>query len=94
MPAPVIINTAAIQYAQGVTECHCVITADTVVGPTTVQQVVVVDSTTLAEDWTDADLAAAVAAVLNVPPADVSVATPPVGKVATAVRATLANPEE
>ena len=58
MPTPVIINTAAIQYAQGVTECHCVITADTVVGPTTVSQVVVVDSTTLAEDWTDADLAA------------------------------------
>lgn len=89
MPTPVIINTAAIQYAQGVTECHCVITAQTVVGVTTVQQVVVVDSTTLAEDWTDADLAAAVAAILNVPPADVAVAKPPVGKVATAVRASV-----
>lgn len=89
MPTPVIINTAAIQYAQGVTECHCVITAQTVVGITTVQQVVVVDSTTLAEDWTDADLAAAVAAILNVPSADVAVAEPPVGKVATAVRASV-----
>ena len=87
MPTPVIINTAAIQYAQGTTECHCVITADTVVGPTTVQQVVVVDSTTLAEDWSDADLCAAVATILNVPASDVSVATKPEGKVSSAIRA-------
>lgn len=87
MPTPVIINTAAIQYAQGTTECHCVITADTVVGPTTVQQVVVVDSTTLAENWTDADLCAAVATALGVPAEDVSVADAPEGKVSTAVRA-------
>lgn len=87
MPTPVIINTAAIQYALGTTECHCVITADTVVGPTTVQQVVVVDSTTLAVDWSDADLCAAVATVLNVPASDVSVAPCPEGKIAGAVRA-------
>lgn len=74
---PVTINTAAIQYAQGTTECHCVIVAQTVAGPTTVQQVVVLDSTTLAQDWTDADLCAAVAASLNVPTADVSVASAP-----------------
>ena len=74
---PVTINTAAIQYAQGTTECHCVIVAQTVAGPTTVQQVVVLDSTTLAEDWTDADLCAAVAASLNVPASDVSVASAP-----------------
>ena len=80
MSTPVVINTAAIQYAQGTTECHCVITADTVVGPTTVQQVVVVDSTTLAEDWTDTDLCVAVAEKLGVPASDVSVADAPAGK--------------
>ena len=77
MSTPVTINTAAIQYASGTTECHCVISAVTVAGPTTVTQVVPLDSTTLAEDWTDADLCAAVAAALGVPAADVSVAVPP-----------------
>lgn len=77
MSTPVTINTAAIQYASGTTECHCVITAATVVGPTTVTQVVVLDSTTLAADWTDADLCEAVAAELDVPAADVSVAVVP-----------------
>ena len=77
MPTPVLINTAAIQYAQGTTECHCAITATSVAGPQVVQQVVVLDSTTLADDWTDADLCAAVATVLNVPASDVAVATAP-----------------
>lgn len=77
MSTPVVINTAAIQYPAGTTECHCAITAITVVGPQTVTQVVVLDSTTLAADWTDAQLCAAVAAALNVPAADVSVAVPP-----------------
>ena len=79
MSTPVTINTAAIQYASGTTECHCVISAVTVAGPTTVTQVVPLDSTTLAADWTDADLCAAVAASLGVPVEDVSVAvyTPP-----------------
>lgn len=75
MSTPVTINTAAIQYASASTECHCVITAATVVGPTTVTQVVVLDSTTLADDWTDADLCSAVAGQLGVPLADVSVAS-------------------
>ena len=77
MSTPVVITTAAIQYPSATTECHCVITAATVVGPTTVSQVVVLDSTTLAEDWTDADLCNAVAAALNVPETDVSVAVAP-----------------
>jgi hypothetical protein len=77
MSTPVVINTAAIQYPSATTECHCVITAQTVVGPSTVQQVVVLQSSDLAPDWTDADLCAAVATALNVPAADVSVAVPP-----------------
>ena len=77
MPTPVTINTAAIQYPAGTTECHCAIVATSVTGETMVTQVVVLDSTTLADDWTDAQLCAAVAAALNVPAADVSVATPP-----------------
>lgn len=77
MSTPVTIFTAAIQYADGATECHCVITAQTVVGPSTVQRVVVLESTTLAEDWTDAELCAAVAAALDVPVADVGVASVP-----------------
>ena len=79
MSTPVTIYTAAIQYADGTTECHCVITAATVAGASTVQRIVVLESTTLAADWTDADLCAAVASSLNVPVADVGVAvyTPP-----------------
>lgn len=74
MSTPVTIYTVAIQYASGTTECHCVITAATVAGASTVQRMVALESTTLAADWTDADLCAAVASNLNVPLADVSVA--------------------
>lgn len=81
MSTPVVINTAAIQYPAATTECHCAITAQTVVGPSTVTQVVVLDSTTLADDWTDAQLCAAVATALGVPAADVSVAEPPAAPV-------------
>lgn len=81
MSTPVTINTAAVQYASGTTECHCVETVTGVTGTTTVPFVVVVDSGTLAEDWTDAQLAAAVADKLGIPAADVSVATAPAGKV-------------
>jgi hypothetical protein len=77
MSTPVVINTAAIQYAYGTTECHCVETVNGVTGQTTVSFVTVLDSTTLADDWTDADLCAAVAAKLNIPAADVSVAAAP-----------------
>jgi hypothetical protein len=77
MSAPITIQTAAIQYGGGTTDAHCVIVADTVAGPTTVQQVVSLVSSTLPEDWDDADLCAAVAAALNVPVEDVAVATVP-----------------
>ncbi len=81
MSTPVVINTAAIQYPSATTECHCVITAQTVVGPSTVQQVVVLQSASLPDDWTDADLCAAVATALGVPSADVSVAAGPAAPV-------------
>jgi hypothetical protein len=84
MPAPVVINTAAVQYAQGKTECHCVETVTGVTGTTTVSFVVVIDSETLAEDWTDAQLEAAVAEKLNIPAADVAVASAPVGTLSVA----------
>jgi hypothetical protein len=81
MSTPVTINTAAVQYASGTTECHCVETVTGVTGTTTVSFVVVVDSATLAEDWTDAQLCAAVAQKLGIPAADVSVASAPEGTI-------------
>jgi hypothetical protein len=81
MPARVVITTAAVQYAQGKTECHCVETVTSVTGTTTVSFVVVIDSETLAEDWPDAQLEAAVAEQLGIPATDVSVAPSPAGKV-------------
>ena len=77
MSTPVTINTAAIQYAPNTVECHCTIVAASIVGPTTVQQMVVIDGSTLAANWTDAELCAAVATTLGVPEADVSVAVAP-----------------
>jgi hypothetical protein len=76
MPTPVTITTAAIQYGGNTTECYCAMLAETVAGPAILNKVVTLDSTTLADDWTDDDLCAAVAAALNVPVADVSVAVP------------------
>lgn len=76
MSTPIVINTAAIQYASGTTECHCIITADTILGPSTVSKVIPLNSADLAPDWTDADLCAAIATHLSVPVEDVSVATP------------------
>jgi hypothetical protein len=77
MSTPVTINTAAIQYQSNTTECHCVIVADSIVGATTVQQMVSLDSADLCDDWTDAQLCEAVATKLNVPVEDVSVAVRP-----------------
>lgn len=79
MSAPITIQTASIQYGTGTTDAHCVIVADTVAGATTVQQVVSLLSLTLPDDWTDADLCAAVAVALGVPVEDVAVAVPTVG---------------
>lgn len=72
MPTPVTITTAAVQYAQGTTECHCTIVADTVAGTTSVGRVVQIPSATLADDWTDDQLCAAVAEALGVQVEDVS----------------------
>ena len=77
MSAPIVIQTAAIQYGGGTTDAHCVIAAATVAGVTSVQQVVSLISSTLPDDWDDADLCAAVATALNVPVEDVAVATVP-----------------
>jgi hypothetical protein len=77
MPTPVTITTVAIQYGSDTTECHCTLTADTIAGPSTVQQMVVLDSETLPDDWTDAQLCDAVALALGVPASDVAVAAPP-----------------
>jgi hypothetical protein len=77
MPTPVTITTAAIQYGSDTTECHCTLIADTIAGPSTVAKMVVLDSATLPDDWTDDELCAAVAATLDVDVADVSVAAPP-----------------
>jgi hypothetical protein len=77
MSTPVTINTAAIQYQSNTTECHCVIVADSIVGATTVQQMVSLDSADLCDDWTDAQLCEAVATKLGVPVEDVSVAVRP-----------------
>jgi hypothetical protein len=76
MPTPVTITTAAIQYGSNTTECYCAMLAETVAGPVTINTMVVLQSATLSDDWTDDDLCAAVAASLNVPVADVSVAVP------------------
>ena len=77
MSAPITIQTASIQYGTGTTDAHCVIVADTVAGATTVQQVVSLVSSTLPNNWTDAELCAAVAAALSVPVEDVTVAAVP-----------------
>lgn len=77
MSTPCTINTAAIQYGSGTTECHCVLVAETIAGPVSVTRMVVLDSTTLSDDWTDAQLCAAVALALGVPSEDVSVAAAP-----------------
>jgi hypothetical protein len=70
-----------VQYASGTTECHCVETVTGVTGTTTVSFVTVIESSTLADDWTDAQLCAAVAEKLGIPTADVSVAEAPEGTV-------------
>lgn len=74
MTTSVVINTVAVQYASGTTECHCKVSAETVLGPMEVSRVVILSSTTLADDWTDAELCAAVAEALGVEPSEVSTA--------------------
>lgn len=71
---PITIMYVTIQYPFNVTECMCNVTANTVLGSSTVQQMIMLESTSLPVDWTDTDLCNAVAAKLGVPSTDVSVA--------------------
>jgi hypothetical protein len=78
MATLITISTAAINYTSGTTDCQCSIeTVVLSIGTTYVGTSVSLLSSDLAPDWTDDQLCAAVAAKLNVPVADVSVASPP-----------------
>ena len=78
MATPVTISTAVINYTSGTTDCQCSIETQVLsIGTTYVGTSVSLLSADLAPDWTDDQLCAAVAAKLNVPVADVSVASPP-----------------
>ena len=78
MATPVTISTAVINYTSGTTDCQCSIETQVLsIGTTYVGTSVSLQSADLAPDWTDDQLCAAVAAKLNVPVADVSVAVPP-----------------
>ncbi len=75
----ITISTAVINYTAGTTDCQLSIAVDVpTVGQTFVGNSVSLTSADLAEDWTDAQLRAAVAAKLGVPAADVAVAPGPV----------------
>jgi len=82
MSTPIVITTAAVQYASATTEVHCTIQADTVLGPSTTQRVLPLSDAQLPPDWTDADLCAATAEAFGVPASDVSVANANVMRVA------------
>ena len=80
MSTPITISTAVINYTSGTTDCQCSIeTVVLSVGVTYVGTSVSLASSDLPPDWTDEQLCVAVAAALNVPVEDVSVAvyTPP-----------------
>jgi hypothetical protein len=78
MATPVTISTAVINYTSGTTDCQCSIeTVVLSIGTTYIGTSVSLLSADLAPDWTDDQLCAAVAAKLNVPVSDVSVASPP-----------------
>lgn len=75
----ITISTAVINYTSGTTDCQLSVAVDVpTVGPTFVANSVSLSSADLAEDWTDAQLCAAVATKLSVPVSDVSVAEKPV----------------
>ena len=78
MATLITISTAAINYTSGTTDCQCSVAVDVpTIGTTYVGRSVSLASHDLGPDWTDADLCAAVAAKLEVPVADVSVAPGP-----------------
>ena len=75
----ITISTAVINYTSGTTDCQLSVAVDVpTVGPTFVANSVSLSSADLCEDWTDAQLCAAVAAKLGVPVDEVSVADAPV----------------
>lgn len=74
----ITISQASINYTSGHTDCACSVAVDVpTIGQTFVGQSVSLDSGDLTDDWTDAQLCEAVAAKLNVPVTDVSVAVRP-----------------
>lgn len=73
--AAVTIMSADIWYTGHKTIARCRVEASSILGPTYYDTAVELDSSTLAADWTDAQLCTAVATALNVPIMDVAVAT-------------------
>lgn len=75
----ITISTAVINYTSGTTDCQLSVAVDVpTVGPTFVANSVSLSSADLCEDWTDAQLCAAVAAKLGVEVDEVAVAEKPV----------------
>jgi hypothetical protein len=72
----ITISTASINYTSGTTDCQCSVAVDVpTIGTTYVGRQVSLTATDLSPDWSeDAQLCAAVAAKLEVPVADVTVA--------------------
>ena len=74
----ITISTAVINYTSGTTDCQLSVAVDVpTVGPTFVGNSVSLSSADLCEDWTDAELCAAVAAKLGVDVDEVAVAEKP-----------------
>lgn len=73
--ASIFIQSARIIYGPGYVECECEVPVTTIVGEKSVtQRVVLVEGDVLPQlDWSDADLCAAVAVILQVDPAEVAV---------------------
>lgn len=72
MSTPITINTAAVQFASSTLEAHCVVQADTILGPTITGKVLPLPFV-MPPDLI-AKLCAMVADELGVPVTDVSVA--------------------
>lgn len=76
--ASIYIESARIVYGPGHVECQCSLPVTTLLGEAAVTQwIALVESQSLpSADWTDDDLCAAVAAVLQVDPVEVAVRQP------------------
>jgi hypothetical protein len=73
--ASIYIQSARIVYGPGYVECECMAPVSTIIGDKAVTtRVVLIEGDALPQaDWTDADLCAAVALVLQVDPVEVAV---------------------